>query len=220
MFTSPVKPDYVDIKGLQLVRRDSCPLVKQVSTAILDRIMYDRSAEKAVDEARACILRLLRGEVPLDMFVVSKTLRTDYKNTSQPHLVVATKILKRTGAHTPSGARVPYLYIEDADNPDGLLATRAEDPEYARQHGLRVDALQYLRSQLETPIVTLLELLVPDPATEVFGDDRIAPLLAELEERRAAWTKEAKRVRKNVANNQKEITTFFTKTSPELSELV
>ena len=211
MFTAPDTPDYVDIKGLQLVRRDSCPLVKEVSTAILDRIMHERSAEKAVDEARACILRLLRGEVPLDKFIVSKTLRNDYKNTSQPHLVVANKILRRTGAHTPSGARVPYVYIEDPDNPDGLLATRAEDPEYARVHGLRVDALQYLRSQLETPIVTLLEPLVPDPAKEVFGDATIAPLLAELEQRLAGWTKEAKRVRKNVANNQREITTFFTK---------
>lgn len=209
MYTNPSKADYVDIKGLQLVRRDSIPLVRDVSNAILNAIMHDRDPHKAIDEARACILRVLRGEEPLEKFVVSKTLRTDYKNTSQPHLVVATKILRRTGAHTPSGTRVPYVFIQDLANPDGLMATRAEDPEFVKANGLKLDALQYIRNQLESPITSLLDVLVDDPSKEVFGDENIAPLLHDMETRQALVVKEAKRVRKNVAAGQREITSYF-----------
>ena len=31
MWTKPEKPDYIDVKGLQLVRRDNAPIVKKVS---------------------------------------------------------------------------------------------------------------------------------------------------------------------------------------------
>ena len=211
MYTSPDKADYVDIKGLQLVRRDSIPLVREVSNAILDAIMHDRDPHKAVGEAKACIMRVLRGEEPLEKFIVSKTLRSDYKNKSQPHLIVANKILRRTGARTHSGAMVPYVFVEDEGNQDALQAERAEDPEYVRANNLKIDVLQYITSQLENPITSLLDVLVDDPANEVFGDENVAPLLHALRTQQAAWIKEAKRVRKNVAAGQKEITAYFTK---------
>jgi hypothetical protein len=83
MFTKPDGPDYIDVKGLQLVRRDNCPLVKEVSATILDRIMYERSKERAVEAARDAVMRVLRHEEPLAKFVVSKALRSDYKNLAQ-----------------------------------------------------------------------------------------------------------------------------------------
>lgn len=209
MYTQPDRSDKIDIKGLQLVRRDSCPLVKDVGAAILDKIMYERSVEKALDEARRVVLRVLRHEEPLDKFVVSKALRGDYKNTAQPHLHVAKKILQRTGAALPTGVRVPFVFVEDAANPDGLLAERAEDPEHVRHHGLKIDTLFYIHHQLESPIVALLELLVPDPATAVFGHADIKPLMDALHAKQDADIKIAKRIRKNKANHQLEITKFF-----------
>lgn len=209
MYTKPEKPDYIDVKGLQLVRRDNCPLVKDVSNAILDKIMYQRCADQAIEQARACVLRVLRQEEPLEKFVVSKALRGDYKNTAQPHLYVAKKIQRRTGQPVPSGVRVPFVFVADASNPDGLLAERAEDPEYVREHGLDLDVLHYLEHQLESPITALLELLVDDPAKEVFGSENIAPLMEVLKGKRTQDIKVAKRVRKNEANNQREITAFF-----------
>lgn len=211
MFTQPDKPKGIDVKGLQLVRRDNCPLVKDVSNAILDKIMHDRSPDLALAEARACVLRVLRHEEPLEKFVVSKALRSDYKNTAQPHLYVARKILKRTGMTVPSGARVPYVFVQDPKNPDGLLAERAEDPDYVREHEeLKIDVLYYIQNQLESPITALLELLVDDPVKDVFESADIKPLMDVLTTTRHAEVKTAKRVRKNQANNQAEITAFFT----------
>ena len=209
MFTDPATPDYVDVKGLQLVRRDNCPLVKDVSTAILNKIMYERSAALAVEEARACILRVLGGTEPLEKFIVSKSLRADYKNTAQPHVYVAKKIFRRTGAAVPSGVRVPFVFIEDSSKAGGLLAERAEDPEHVRAHDLKIDVLHYIRHQLESPIEALLELLVDNPGEAVFGHETICDQMAALELRNDTDIKEAKRVRKNVANNQQEITSFF-----------
>lgn len=209
MYTKPDTPDYIDVKGLQLVRRDNCPLVKDVSNAILDKIMYQRCADLAIEEARASVLRVLRHQEPLDKFVVSKALRSDYKNTAQPHLYVAKKITRRTGQPVPSGVRVPFVFVADPANPDGLLAERAEDPEYVREHGLDLDVLHYVEHQLESPITALLELLVDDPSKEVFGSENIAPLMEVLRGQRAQDVKVAKRIRKNVANNQREITAFF-----------
>ena len=209
MYTRPDKSDYIDVKGLQLVRRDNCPLVKDVSNAILDKIMYDRSGDRAVEEARAAVLRVLEGREVLDKFVVSKSLRSDYKNNAQPHVYVAKKIFQRTGAAVPSGVRVPYVFVENADKPDGLLAERAEDPEYVRVNGLPLDVRYYIHNQLESPITALLELLVEDPAQAVFGHASIKPLLENLEATHAAVVKVAKRVRKNTSNNQVEITSFF-----------
>lgn len=210
MYTKPDTPDYVDIKGLQLVRRDSPPLVKDVSTKILDRLMHDRSPDLAMREAKDAILKVLRDEEPLEKYVVSKTLRTDYKNPeSQPHLIVARKIKARTGAHTQSGVRVPYVFVEDPANADLLLAQRAEDPGYVRDHGLVVDRVYYVHNQLASPIGALLEVLVEDPIKHVFGHPDISGMLKTLETRAAAHIKEAKRVRKNTTNRLQDITNFF-----------
>jgi DNA polymerase delta subunit 1 len=74
-YTKPDAPDYVDSKGIQLVRRDNCPLVKRVSREVLDRIMYHRDVESAVDIVRKTTEELLRNEVSMDELVLSKTLK-------------------------------------------------------------------------------------------------------------------------------------------------
>lgn len=209
MYTRPEAPDYVDTKGLQLVRRDSCPLVKEVSTAVLDAIMYRRDTAEALDLARRFVADLLAGRHAVEKFVVSKTLRSDYKNDKQPHLYVARKLAARRGQPVPSGTRVPYVFVEDLDAPDGLQAERAEDPAYAAEHGLPLDVLYYLDHQVARPLATLLELLVEDVDAEVMGHDSVKPLLDALRERTAKAVRTCKRLRKNEANRQPEITSFF-----------
>lgn len=209
MYTRPDAHDYIDVKGLQLVRRDSCPLVKDVSQSILNRIMFDRSPEKAVEEARECIVRVLAGQEPWEKFVITKALRSDYKNNAQPHVHVAKKILRRTGAAVPSGVRVPFVFVEDPANPDGLLAERAEDPTYARNNNLVLDVLFYIHHQLESPITALLELMVDDPSQTIFGSPQIKPTLDAMHQKLAEDVKVAKRIRKNKSKNQAEITHWF-----------
>jgi DNA polymerase delta subunit 1 len=212
MYTRPDAPDYIDTKGIQLVRRDNCKLVKDISNDILERIMHDKDPDRAVGIARDHVLRVLRGEHPIDKFVVSKALRTGYKNDKQPHVFVARKIAARRGYPVNSGERVPYVFVAGGE-PDALQADKAEDPDYAAAHDLPLDVLYYVEHQLASPVGCLLELLVEDPAAAVFGWPEVKDILDRLRAERAAGLKDVKRQRKNARNNQQEITRFFTAVS-------
>ena len=209
MYTTPDAHDYIDIKGLQIVRRDNCPLVREVSSKVLDAIMFDSSPERAVTIARDSIVRLLSGKESVDSLVVSKALRADYKNSAQPHVTVASKIASRRGFPVPYGERVPYVFVDDADKRDCLQHLRAEDPAHVVEHGLDVDVLYYLDHQLLQPLKTLLELFVPDVEKEILGHPDVCGMLETIRAKQSAELKTAKRVRKNASNNQREITSFF-----------
>ena len=216
MFTKPDAPDYIDVKGLQLVRRDNAPIVKDVSTAILNAIMHERSPEKAITCARESVLRVLRNEEPLEKFIISKALRSGYKNPdSLPHVIVARKLQQRRGFPPASGERVPYVFIRDSERPDGLQSQRAEDPEYVRDNpGVELDTLYYVQNQLLSPITTLLEVLMDSPEQvhkEIMGHPSIAPLVDALQNVKTSEIQVAKRVRLNTKNKQHEITRFFVK---------
>lgn len=214
MYTKADAPDYIDVKGLQLVRRDNAPIVKDVSHAILDIIMHERDPQKAVEAARHTVLTVLKNEVPLDKFVISKALRSGYKNPrSLPHVAVAEKLKQRRGYPPASGERVPYVFVRDAANPDGLQAQRAEDPDYVRDTpGVHVDTLYYVTNQIISPITTLLEVLLDGPENvhkEIMGHPDVAPFVDTLQTQKTADIKVAKRVRTNTTNKQAEITSFF-----------
>ncbi len=210
LYTKPEAPDYMDVKGLQLVRRDNAPIVKTVSSDILESIMRDTSRNLAIDVAKRHILMLLTNQHPLESYITSKALRSEYKNPdSQPHLQVATKIHQRRGYPVPSGERVPYVFVESADHPDGLQAQRAEDPAFVAAHGLVIDRLHYLDSQLAGPIETLLDVLQPGTYAELMASEDIKPLVDQLRTARADAITTARRIRKNTANKQREITTYF-----------
>lgn len=214
MYTKPDAPDYIDVKGLQLVRRDNAPIVKDVSTKILDTIMYERSPERAIVQARECVLRVLQNQEPMHKFIISKALRSGYKNpASLPHVTVADKIKQRRGYPPALGERIPYVFVRDAANPDGLVAQRAEDPDYVREHPeIELDTLYYVNNQIISPVTTLLEVLMESPKhlhAHILGHPDVEPLIKVLEGQKSDDIKVAKRIRLNKTNNQMEITKFF-----------
>jgi DNA polymerase delta subunit 1 len=209
MYTSPDLPDKIDVKGIQLVRRDNAPIVRDVSSQVLAKLMHEKSVQGAIDSAVTCILKVLKNELPIENFVISKALRTGYKHPDAlPHVVVAKKRQAR-GNPASVGERVPYVFVIDhAEGMKCLQAERAEDPLYVVEHALRIDTLFYLENQLLTPITTLLDIL-----DEVNGTARsmllehaeIAKLLAMLRKEK----ENAKRLRTNAMNKQLEITRFL-----------
>lgn len=210
-FEDPAEKGKLDVKGLALVRRDFSPITREILKESLDTILYSKDTPTAVKETQEKIRKVLFNEYSMEKFVMSKTLRTGYKNELQPHLTVANKILQRTGFPVPSGARVPFVYIEDAKNIDLKQSLRAEDPAFAKDNGLIVDRLFYLEHQLLNPLISLFEPLVDNPEKELFGREDIATKIDELKNTHKKQVVETKRVKRNIANRQKEITSFFTK---------
>ena len=212
-FEDPNEKGKMDVKGLALVRRDFSPITREILQESLETILHAKDTPTAISETRERIRKVLDNEYPMEKFVMSKTLRTGYKNECQPHLHVANKIFDRTGFPVPSGSRVPFVYIEDRKNPDIKQSFKAECSTFAKDNNLTIDRLFYVEHQLLKPIVSLFDPLVEDPEKEIFGHDTIKPKIDELKNVFKADMKVAKRVKKNEFNKQHEITTFFKKKS-------
>ena len=67
--------DYIDYKGIQVVRRDNCPFVKEKSIEIFKLLLIEKDIDKAVDLARKYIKDLLNGNVPIKDLIISKSLK-------------------------------------------------------------------------------------------------------------------------------------------------
>ena len=79
------------------------------------------------------------------------------------------------------------------------------------ENNLPIDRLFYIEHQLKRPIVSLFDPLVDNPEEEIFGHDTIKPKIEQLQNIFKSNLKIVKRVKKNVANKQHEITSFFKK---------
>jgi DNA polymerase delta subunit 1 len=159
-FTDPNEPGKVDAKGISLVRRDSCALVRDVTKQALDLILIHRDPKAACAVIHEAAKRLLAGQVPLDELVMSKALRGTYKaGILQPHDVVRGKIAARSPGEEPrAGDRVPFVYCETADGPKQSVTCRAEDPQHVEATGMLVDYFHYyhlLKSALDDTIDAL-----------------------------------------------------------------
>jgi DNA polymerase delta subunit 1 len=186
MYTDPNKSDYIDAKGIQLVRRDITPFVKNISKDILNEIMYNKNIKQAIEMAKTAARKLLNNQVPISDLILSKSLRRisydytkptadkrfkvihGYANGNQPHVTVAAKIEERdTGSGPRSGDRVPYVFIDTGNSKD-LQYLKAEDPSYVADNNIRVDVEYYIDHALMSPLESLFELFLSDPKKEIF----------------------------------------------------
>ena len=169
-YEDPKGEPEIDVKGIQLVRRDNCKLVKSVSKSVLDTLMYRKDIEGASKLVKDAVIDLVEERVPMDQLVISKTLRDNYKSTSQPHLTVRDNMRTRNpGSEPRSGERVPYIFI-NTGNKGHKQYQKAEDPDYAKENGLPIDIKYYINNQIKKSITPLFELLHDDPEKLLFSD--------------------------------------------------
>jgi len=146
----------IDIKGLQVVRRDTCMYVRKALKQLLNLVLDSNDPRPAIEYARQCGKELLAGKVDILDLTMSKQLGADYK-TRQPHVEVRDKIRKRApGSEPQNGDRVAFLITKGP----GLLCDKAEDPSHVRENGVPVDFYYYFDHQLQKPVCDLLEPLV------------------------------------------------------------
>lgn len=143
-------------RGLQIVRRDNCHLTRTVLRQSLECLLsVGGHASKVWSIVMDTVERMLNGDIPLDDFIISKTVSKNEYSTRAPHVAVYEKLKERLGTAAPAlGSRIPYVVTAgDA----AAVWERAEDPVYARAKSLPVDYHYYLRNQLMTPIAEMLK---------------------------------------------------------------
>jgi DNA polymerase delta subunit 1 len=160
--------NYIDVKGLQLVRRDNTPYVREVSKDVLDIILDADDPRPAIDLCKMRAKELLDGKVPMDKLILSQKLADSYKNNNLAHVRVRDLIQQREpGSEPKSGDRVQYVLC-CTDKKAATMGDRAEDPRWAEKHGLALDYQYYFTNKFMKPMTDLMEPLLN--GTEIFQE--------------------------------------------------
>ena len=176
--------DYVDVKGLQLVRRDNTPHMREVCKELLDVVLTSGDPGPPKELARQRANELLSGEIPHDKLILSQSLSDSYKvggksvsisgpesrYINQAHVQVVNKMRERKpGSEPQSGDRVPYL-LTKTDNPKAKAFEKSEDPKYVEEHNIPVDYHYYFVNKFLNPVCDLLDPLYDNTKQEIFGE--------------------------------------------------
>jgi len=146
----------IDVKGLQVVRRDSCPYVRETLKKLLELILESSDPRPAIDLARDNARDLMGGNVPMEKLMMSKQLASDYK-VPMAHVAVRDKIKARApGSEPQQGDRVPFVIVKGP----GRMYEKAEDPAWVREKSVPLDYQYYFTNQFKKPVQDLLEPLV------------------------------------------------------------
>ena len=150
--------------GIVLKRRDNADIVKHVYGGVMDIIMNQKDIKKSIKFLKESCLDLLNGKFPMDMLIITKSLRGFYKNPSMiAHKVLADRIGKRDPGNKPaSNDRVPYVYIETNEKKGQkiLQGDRIENPQYIKDNNLNPDYKFYITNQIMKPVGQIYALIV------------------------------------------------------------
>jgi DNA polymerase elongation subunit (family B) len=168
----PSAPPNLDVKGLAVVRRDNCELVRDVMGKILHLTMQDRNPMAAYAAVENAVNDLIQGKVPISKLQISNSLKNieSYTNTAQPQLTVVRKMKERRAFDVPrSGDRVPYVIMHDPKLPK--VSDRAEHPAYVEDHPeLKLDLEYYLVNQLQKRLEVIVKPLPVPDIDKLFSD--------------------------------------------------
>jgi len=155
-----IKPKRKEM-GIVLKRRDNAPIVKDVFGGALDILLKDGDVKKAQAFVNDKLLKVLENKIPLEKFVISKSLRDDYKNPDQiAHRVLADRMEKRDLGTAPKvGDRIPYIYVAE-NKKASKQGDRIEHLDYVRARNLTPDTAFYVTNQIQNPVAQLFALCI------------------------------------------------------------
>lgn len=152
-WTNAEKPDKLDAKGIESVRRDNCKLLSKTVKECIQRMLDKSSPELAAEYVKNVIRKLLMSEIDISDLVITKKLSQSpeqYK-TKAPHVELALKLFKRNPATAPRvGDRVPYVLVKG--NKKQKSTDLAEDPLFVINNGLDIDYKRYIETCFRKPI--------------------------------------------------------------------
>ncbi|MBI2172733.1 MAG: hypothetical protein HYT73_00795 [Candidatus Aenigmarchaeota archaeon] len=161
----------IDMKGIETVRRDWCPLVSELMLKIINIMLKEGDIHLAMNEVKGILDKLKRGEIPLEKLTVIKGLTKSIENYDGmlPHIEVAKKLAARNPHDPPKiGDRIGFVILKGNNH---LLSKRADDPKYVAENGLQIDSEYYISSQLLPPIERILNSVGVE-RTELLGGGR------------------------------------------------
>ena len=180
--------------GIVLKRRDNAKIVKIVVGGIVDYILngkpgisdvIDRN-KGALEYTRTLLKKILQGKYPIDKYIITKTLRANYKGTKLTtdkkgelgqkgswfwddvkcplaHVALCQRMAKRDPGNKPeSNDRIPYVYIVPKGKVN-LQGDRIDDPKHVTTNNIELDYLFYITNQIMKPSKQFIEHIATNP---------------------------------------------------------
>jgi DNA polymerase delta subunit 1 len=147
--------------GIVLKRRDNAPIVKDIYGGIIDILMKQQDIQKAIDFLKSCLRNIVDEKYPIDKLIITKSLRTGYKNPNAiAHKVLSDRMTERDPGNKPSsGDRIPFVYIHNP-NKKALQGEKIEHPQYIQEHNLKIDYSFYITNQIMKPVQQVFALVL------------------------------------------------------------
>lgn len=157
----------LEVKGLDMRRREYCQLSKDISTFILNKVLLDADSEKALSEIYEYLTdmstKIKANEIPLDKYKINTKLSKDPSQypggKSMPQVQVALR-MREQGKVVKAGSVITYVITstngeEDVSTP--AERARAFQEVMNKSLGLKPDPQFYLEKQIFAPVERLLE---------------------------------------------------------------
>ncbi|KAL2720429.1 DNA polymerase alpha catalytic subunit-like [Vespula squamosa] len=155
-------------KGIEIIRKDWCPLSIEVGKDILNNIFSNQPHGmkiKAIYEILQNISRTIReDQISLSSFMISKQLSknlNNYHDEEQPHVQVATRLYKRYGKILKAGDTISYVICQN-ETDKSITNKSYHINEFKENKSLKIDINYYLKKQI-LPIA----LRICEPIAEV-----------------------------------------------------
>tara|TARA_B110000914_G_C15462076_1_gene446375 strand:- start:79 stop:1398 length:1320 start_codon:yes stop_codon:yes gene_type:complete len=150
--------------GIVLKRRDNAKILKFVFGGAIEIIMKERDVFKAFNFVQKTVKQIVEGKYGLDYLIITKSLRTGYKNPeSIAHKVLADRIGDRDPGNRPkSNDRIPYVFIvkKTRKGEKLLQGDRIETPSFIEKNKLEIDYQFYITNQIAKPVSQVFALII------------------------------------------------------------
>lgn len=159
----------LEVKGLDMRRREYCQLSKDISTFVLQKLLSDTDPEQALGEVydylEETTQKIKNNEIPIDRYKVNTRLSKDPSNypngKSMPPVQVAFR-LRSQGKVIKAGSVITFVITAANDENETKESSpadraRAITEVLAKNSNYKPDANYYLEKQIFAPVERLLE---------------------------------------------------------------
>ncbi|KAK2580529.1 hypothetical protein KPH14_006260 [Odynerus spinipes] len=141
-------------KGIEIVRKDWCPLAAEVGKSILNQIFSNQPRDAKIKSIYKIVQDISKtikeNQVPLSSLVISKQLSknlNDYRDKEQPHIQVAERLNKKGGKIWRAGDVISYVMCKSKI--DKTIVNRAYHIDEIKENkSLEIDVNYYLKKQI------------------------------------------------------------------------
>ena len=173
----------IEVKGLDIVRRDWSGITKSSGEYLVNLILSQMDSDVIRDQIYDYLTRLRTdldtNKLAIEQFTIFKQLNKNpnqYNDKGHPHVMVAKKMLTRGYTiEQVVNHFIPYIICTSENNAAVNFAERAYHPDEVKQQKLKPDIKWYADHQLCNPFTRILEYfpgIDMDRVSEILGIDK------------------------------------------------